>query len=197
MSNRHSWWSVTAFNGDIDLCEGPLPPFVKRILGGRETCPTTGTLHFQGAIQCYPNKPVRMSQIKSWLPTAKLQPAREVEALKKYVMKAETAAGEKTERLNPIVHYPVHEMCLLLASQPASQTDGFWVRANMILAKSPDLAGQLMNPSLRNFYEKTQYTWSAIVLQQTKTDTACGCNKDECEECFLREESIAKRPQND
>lgn len=120
MSNRHSWWSITAFNEEIEICEGPLPSYIKRILGGREICPKTGKLHFQGAAQCQPNKPLRLSQMKSWLPTAHFQPAREVEALKKYVMKAETAAGEKVDRLNPTIHYPAHEMCKLIASQPAS-----------------------------------------------------------------------------
>jgi Putative viral replication protein. len=182
MTAKSIWWSVTAFGDEIELCEGTLPEFVKEVYGGRETCPETGTLHFQGAIRCF--EQVRMSKFKSWLKKAHLEPARSAEALKKYAMKTETAAGDKVVRVNSVPHYLAHEMCLLLA-QTSSQTDiGFWPRVNILLVKSPELAGQLMNPSLRNFYEKTEGVWlekAAIVLQQP-TDT-CVCGKDECPIC--------------
>lgn len=189
MSDKSIWWSVTAWTDpsgnwdDIALCEGELPEFVRAIYGGREECPETGRLHFQGAVQCYQQQ--RMAKLKTWLKHTKLQPARSEEALKKYVMKAETAVGPKTIRENPIRHVLAHDMCLLLARQTDSQTTGFWTRVNMILDKSPELAGQLMNPSLRNFYEKTELVWlrkAAIVLQQP-----CSCRKDECEECAEQE----------
>jgi len=189
LQKKSIWWCITAYDKDIALCEGTLPEFVRSILGGRETCPKTGRLHFQGALQCF--EQVRGAKIKSWLPTAHLEAARKVEALKKYAMKAETAAGEKVVRKNSIPHYTAHEICLLLA-QTSRQTDtGFWPRARIILRETPELAGQLMNPSLRGFFEKTQEVWmerAAIVLQQpTSTTSVCDCGRDECMTCYEQE----------
>lgn len=188
IQKKSVWWSITAYDKDIELCEGTLPEFVKRILGGRETCPKTGKLHFQGAIQCF--QQIRGAKIKSWLPTAHLETARSADALKKYVMKAETAAGPKTERSNPVPHYSAHEICLLLA-QTSRQTDtGFWPRARELLRETPELAGQLMNPSLRGFFEKTQEVWmerAAIVLQQPTGTPPCDCGSDNCMTCYEQE----------
>jgi len=185
MNAKSTWWSVTAFGSEIALCEGTLPEFVKEIHGGRETCPKTGELHFQGAIRCF--QQVRMSCIKSWLKKAHLEPAKSVEALKKYVMKEETSAGEKVIRENPVPHYTAHDICLKLA-QTSRQTDlGFWPRAKILLRLTPGLAGQLMNPSLRGFFEKTQEVWleqAAIVLQQPPPSITCDCGRDECEACY-------------
>lgn len=195
MTDKSTWWSITAWNDEIAKCEGTLPEFAKAIYGGREIAPSTGKEHFQGALQCF--EQIRMAKIKSWLPTAHIEKALKVEALKKYAMKKETASGEKTIRTNPIPHYSAHQICLLLA-QTSRQTDTiFWARAKEILRKTPELAGQLMNPSLRNFFEKTQDVWmeqAAIVLQQPAgTDTGleevsrCACGKDECEVCYEQE----------
>lgn len=99
--NKSTWWSVTAFNAEISQLESAeFPEFVAKVYGGREKCPETGREHFQGAIQC--RRQVRMTQLKTWLPTAHLEPARNVDALKKYAMKEETAVGEKTERSNAV-----------------------------------------------------------------------------------------------
>lgn len=188
MTAKSIWWSITAFDEEIALCEGTLPEFAKAIHGGRETCPTTGRLHFQGALQCF--EQVRMAKIKSWLKKAHLEPARSADALKKYAMKSDTAAGEKVVRNNPVPHYTAQQICLLLA-QTSRQTDiGFWPRAKDLLRKTPELAGQLMNPSLRGFYEKTQEVWleqAAIVLQQPTPAPQCECGKDECEACAEQE----------
>jgi len=124
------------------------------------------------------------------LPTAHFEAARSADALKKYVMKEETAAGPKTERSNPVPHYSAHEICLLLA-QTSRQTDtGFWPRARELLRETPELAGQLMNPSLRGFFEKTQEVWmerAAIVLQQPTGTPPCDCDRDECMDCYEQE----------
>jgi len=131
-----------------------------------------------------------MSKIKSWLKKAHLEPARSSEALKKYAMKSDTAAGEKVVRNNPIPHYTAHEICLLLAQTSRQTADGFWPRARILLRNTPELAGQLMNPSLRGFFEKTQDVWmerAAIVLQQPIGTPRCDCGKDECEACAEQE----------
>jgi len=184
------WWSVTAFGEEIALCEGTLPEYVRTIYGGREKCPSTGTEHFQGAIQCY--EQVRMAKFKSWLKRAHLEPARSNEALKKYAMKTETSIGEKTIRPNTLPHYSAHELCTLIGRQ-TGQTD-FWPRVRKILKEQPGLAGQLMNPSLRNFYEKTQDVWvklareeDAIVLQHPLCEQFMDCQICECEnECWKK-----------
>lgn len=188
MTAKSIWWSVTAFEEEIALCEGKLPEFVKAIHGGREACPSTGRLHFQGALQCF--EQVRMPKLKSWLKKAHLEPARSAEALKKYSMKTETAVGEKKVRTNPVPHYNAHEICLLLAQTDSQTSTGFWPRARVLLRQTPELAGQLMNPSLRGFFEKTQEVWmerAAIVLQQPTGTLRCDCGKDECETCYQQE----------
>ena len=68
------------------------PAFVRTVHGGREQCSKTNRLHFQGAVQCKEKQ--RFSALKRWLPTAHLEPARDVKALKAYAMKADTAVGE-------------------------------------------------------------------------------------------------------
>lgn len=101
MSDKSTWWSVTAFDDEIALLEGPeFPEFVAKVYGGKEECPTTGKVHFQGAIQC--RRQVRFSALKKWLPKAHLEVAKDKMALKQYVMKAETAVGDKTERENVV-----------------------------------------------------------------------------------------------
>jgi len=95
MSDKATWWSVTAFGDEILLLEDPsrFPSWVAKVYGGREECPDTKSIHFQGALQLHTQQ--RLSKLKSWLPTAHFEIARKVEALKKYAMKSETAVSEK------------------------------------------------------------------------------------------------------
>lgn len=194
---KSTWWSVTAFNNEIALLEDSerMPPFVKKVFGGREECPKTKTLHFQGALQC--NQQVRMSQIKSWLKTAHLEPARDKECLKKYAMKAETAVGEKTVTVNANPYYPAHEILQLIGDQltlaELSEDNCFYLAVNRLLKKNKILAGQLMNPSLKKFFLETRYSWqsSVIVLPEDKaerSDLCSGrpkpCGRDTCVECY-------------
>lgn len=166
-SPKSIWWSLTAFNDDIQIAEGKLPNFVKSIYGGRESCPETGKEHFQGAVQCY--EQIRLVKLKEWLPTAHWEPCRSIEALKKYAMKPQTATGEKTIRKNAQIHYSADEICLMLAKVQTDRQTGisFYGRVKLVLSESPELAGQLMNPSLRKFFEETKDVWvhRAIVLQ--------------------------------
>ena len=149
---------------------------------------------------------VRLSQIKSWLPTAHLQPARQVEALQKYAMKPQTAVGEKKVVENTLPHFSANQICEMIAmailsnkGQTDRQTDSFWKGVKIILQDSPELAGQLMNPSLRNFFKNTEQVWigRAIVLQHDHAGgagvvsapqgrTPCECDKDECEDCYFK-----------
>ena len=185
-SKTHTWWSVTAFNDEIaKLQQKEFPPYVKRIYGGLEECPDTKTVHFQGAIQCYYS--VRTSQFKDWLPTAHLEPARSKDALIKYAMKTETAIGDKTAVQNTIPHLPAHDICQLIANtiktnnivipdyiRDAKQSNEYVFKEAiiLILRVQPKYAGQLMNPSLRNFFLMTKRVWieKAIVLQPFPDD---------------------------
>lgn len=99
MSDKSTWWSVTAFDDEILLLEGTeFPEFVAKVHGGKEECPTTGKVHFQGAVQC--RRQVRFTSLKKWLPKAHWEPAKNIAALKQYVMKADTAVGDKTSTEN-------------------------------------------------------------------------------------------------
>lgn len=100
-SMRSTWWSITVFDvQEIEMCQKSqmFPLWCRSVHGGVEKCPDTGRLHFQGAIQAH--RQVRFTQVKQWLPTAHIEAARDIAALKKYVMKSETAVGEKTVRTN-------------------------------------------------------------------------------------------------
>lgn len=100
---KSCWWSLTAYNQDIEFLEGvqtgaiPWPANWTKILGGREACPTTGRLHFQGALN---TSSIRFSEIKKVLGQTRIEAAKKVWALQKYAMKEETAVGDKTKAIN-------------------------------------------------------------------------------------------------
>jgi len=166
-TDKATWWSVTAWNDEIPLLEDTTkyPPEVVKVWGGREKCPDTGREHFQGCIQLA--KQQRMTWFKAWLPTAHLEVARQKDALKKYAMKADTATGDKMERTNPSKYLTADEICLLIGSKVTdddiSQTPDHkeWYRRSILrlLRDNLKLAGQLMNPSLRNFWCDTANVW--------------------------------------
>ena len=67
-TDKATWWSLTIYDEkEIAKVEDSdnYPRFVKSISGGMEKCPTTGRLHFQGALQCRSQQ--RFSAIKDWL----------------------------------------------------------------------------------------------------------------------------------
>lgn len=114
MTDKATWWSVTAYNDEISLLEsGELPSYVKKVYGGREECPETKRIHFQGAIQLKSQQ--RLGTLKKWLPTAHFEVAHNKDALKKYAMKSDTAVGEKSERQNDIEHITVEKILEKLA----------------------------------------------------------------------------------
>ena len=104
-TDRSTWWSITAYNEEIDtmqdLIDGKIecPPWIKQIYGGQEQCPSTGTIHFQGALN---TTHTRLSQIKGLLPTSHIEAVKSTsDCLKRYVMKEETSVGEKSKLSNP------------------------------------------------------------------------------------------------
>jgi len=115
-TDKASAWSVTVFSEEeMTMIENEeaYPDFVKEVLGGREVCPTTDKVHFQGAVILHSQQ--RFSAVKKWLPTSHWEPARQREALKRYAMKQETAVGEKTVRENAIPYLDTEAKMKILA----------------------------------------------------------------------------------
>jgi len=68
----------------------------------------------------------RLSALKKWLPKTHFEVARNREALKKYAMKEETAAGEKTEWSNPQQYEQLHEWLLKAAKEYVRSEDDYY-----------------------------------------------------------------------
>lgn len=117
MTARARLFSVTIYNEDeIKLVEsGKYPDFISSVTGGLEEAPTTGKIHYQCAISTHVQQ--RCSKIKKWLPTAHIQCARNAPALLNYVMKAETAVGEKKMIVNTRPYFHPEELLLKLAEK--------------------------------------------------------------------------------
>lgn len=169
-TDKSTWWSVTAYGDEIALLESTtLPPEVKKVYGGREECPTTKKIHFQGAVQY--TKQVRFSAVKKWLPTSHIEAARQEQALIKYVMKPETAVGEKTVRENATPYYPHNAVCKLLASVAdfSSEDDEimFWTAVNKLLMTHQMLSNILSNSSFKSFWLRTKKTWLFLFRQDS------------------------------
>lgn len=175
-------WSVTAYGDNITRLESKdgCPSIIKRISGGRETCPKTGRLHGQFKIQCVTQ--CRASVIMDWLPGIHLEVARNSDALEKYVMKEETAAGEKTTWENKNEYTTLQKAMELLAQENIVQTDRqtdkitakqiashlYWERVRQVLEKRPELISIYASPLAKTAWTNTSSVWlkkRAIVLQ--------------------------------
>lgn len=181
-TKRSTWWSVTAFSEvEIEQLNGSVyPAWVFKVHGGLESCPKTGRAHYQGAIQARTN--VRFSAVKSWLATAHIEPAIDRFALQKYVMKEETAIGDKTVKTNETPYYRAHELLLKLALKQVTadrQTKEGW---SVINAKKPGkpcywwcvrqvcrddktLISAYMNPALEKAWVETSEIWIEEVVE--------------------------------
>lgn len=116
MTDKKTFWSVTAYNDEISMLENPpWPSFVLKVYGGKETCPETGKIHFQGMVHLRSQQ--RMSALKKWLPTAHWEPARNVDALKNYAMKQDTAVGDKKAVQNTVEHISTEKIMIKLANE--------------------------------------------------------------------------------
>lgn len=177
-TDKSSCWSVTAFNDEISILEDDtkFPDFVKEVLGGREVCPSSGKLHFQGAVVLHSQQ--RLSALKKWLPTAHWEPARSRDALKKYAMKEDTAVGEKVIRENAIPYLDIEAKMKIIAEAYLSFTaedvdkemeykqkdekDGeFWfLLTHKVL---PKYGGKIINsfayPEVRVLWRNTKEFW--------------------------------------
>lgn len=193
-----------------------LPEFVKTLYGGLEEAPTTKRIHFQGLVQCFQQQ--RFSRFKEWLPTAHMEFAKDVNKCRQYALKSDTAVGDKGVVYNTHTKQPLtangvlfliakHEVLWLREPDTSyalykTEEDRFWGVVNRVLDNDVEKVGQLMNPSLRNFYIKTKSVWlrkaranldegcetdpiHSITHEQTATEEASPCNgRDEC--CCLK-----------
>jgi len=167
---RSTWWSVTCFDEAEKkmLLGNQYAPFVLNVYGGLEECPATHKEHYQGAVQCRGQQ--RFSAIKKWLPRAHIEPARQVEALKKYVMKAETAVGEKTVTANTQAYVDNQTALLMIAEEKVYGSDPlppllesamvkdcdakqrreqeYWFYSNRLVYEQPQLIGVFCKPDI-------------------------------------------------
>lgn len=186
-TDKATWWSITAFDDEIAILESPeqYPDWVKTIHGGREQCPETGRVHFQGALQC--NNQARFAQIKKWLPTSHIEAARASEALRKYVMKTDTAVGEKVVRTTTKEYWTMERALVEIGSAlritqqtyhtiSADPKAAYWLATSYLIAREPFRIQQLSIPNLEKAFARTYQVWirediRALVLQP-ETGTA-------------------------
>lgn len=111
--DKATYWSITSFDeGEWGRLEGDeYPDWLESVSGGKEECPDTKRIHFQGMLKC--RRQVRFAAVKGWLPEAHIEAAKNPKALKKYVMKSDTAVGDKAEKTN---QRPYITMTAFLAS---------------------------------------------------------------------------------
>nr|WAE43239.1 MAG: replication associated protein [Cressdnaviricota sp.] len=99
---KASWWSITINNPTDEDKQtlAQLPRFVKNVIGQTEVG-KEGTPHLQLAVN---TQQCRLSQVKKWLPRAHIEVAKNVDALKEYVKKSDTAvAGSQIDISNNAV----------------------------------------------------------------------------------------------
>lgn len=188
-SDKSTWWSITEFDEDyMAILEDATkyPPWVEAVYGGREKCKETDRQHFQGALQTRGQH--RFGKVKGWLPKAHIEACKKNEqgivnsiALTKYAMKQDTADGEKVCRKNAVPFLDAQHICRLISSKVVDrQTDRqkqFWRAVEEIIVESPEMTGQLMNPSLKNFWVNTAKAWER--LEQLECDSITHIPSDE------------------
>lgn len=169
-NTRSQWWSVTAFDDNISKIEDVklFPKCVKRLYGGREICPTTGKLHFQGAVECHGQQ--RASFFRDWLPGAHIEKARCKDALAQYVLKADTSAGVKSVVSNPEEYMTMDKGMMYLAEMSLDKdtdptNEEYWDLVNMAIRNKPKLISMYATPAFRTAWNQTRRTWRALVLQ--------------------------------
>jgi len=189
-TDKATWWSVTEFlpeYQDVLKDNSKWPDWVKAVHGGLEQCPSTSTIHFQGAIQCV--RQVRFTQIKQWLPKAHIEVARSSEALRKYAMKSDTAVGDKVVVSNSREYWSMERsMCelALYASEyeefsmglrergceppKCPEKEEYWFCVRKILRLQPFRASTFAQPQMEKFWINTRQVWldpsaRALVLQ--------------------------------
>lgn len=174
-NQRSVWWIITAYDKNIEIVENnaSYPKCVKAVYGGREQCPTSGRIHFQGAIECHGQQ--RASFFRDWLPGVHFEVAKSKDAVKKYCLKEDTAVGAKGTIVNPQEYMTMDKGMMLLAelslSQDTDPTDEeYWDLVNMAIKTNPKLISMYASPAFRTAWNHTRRTWRALVLQARLDD---------------------------
>lgn len=189
-SQRGSWWSITINNpeqADRDALANP-PAFVKKVVQQDERG-ENDTLHIQA---CANTSQVRFAQVKSWLPRAHIEFARDKSALLKYCQKEETAvAGTQkvTEReyvtmagcLKKLVqfHTPTPDEVLEKRYKwdiLKANAGEFWSMANELLDNEPELVSVVTNPQVMRAWVYTKNVW--LKYKTNAQDQAESCSQE-------------------
>jgi len=167
---RSQWWCITAYEDKFPLIEDATkyPKCVKSVYGGREKCPTTDRLHWQGAVECHGQQ--RASFFRDWLPGVHFEKARCKESLKKYCLKADTAVGPKGVIDNPEEYMTMDRGMMYLAEVSLDKdtdptNEEYWELVNMAIRLRPKLISMYASPAFRTAWNQTRRTWRALVLQ--------------------------------
>uniref|UniRef100_UPI004047EF96 hypothetical protein n=1 Tax=Polynucleobacter sp. TaxID=2029855 RepID=UPI004047EF96 len=184
--DKYTHWAFTAFDpiemGKVDA-SGNYPQFVKTIYGGREICKTSGREHWQGHVHC--RAPQRFAAIKKWLPTAHIEPARDIHASIQYALKDDTSAGDKKAMVNPtpyVTDRVAMEKLVAVCGRSCEcvyvgrddikeirkdllchldEKEDYWHRVRAILMDEPDLCGMYAKPDLFRLWKNTKSVWIA------------------------------------
>lgn len=192
--NKGTWWSITEYQPEYqDVLKDATkwPDWVKKVYGGLEQCPTTQKIHFQGAIQAV--RQVRFRSVQDFLPKAHIELARQADSLRKYVMKAETAVGDKLEVSNSREYWSMERsMCELAVyvgeyeefsitlrergCEPPKclGKEEYWFCVRKILRLQPFRAATFAQPQMEKFWINTRQVWvdpqaRALVLQPSRS----------------------------
>ena len=106
-TRRATIWSITINNPTKEEVEGTLPPGWN-LEGQYERGEENGTLHFQGLLK---TTQVRFSAVKRQFPRARIEVARNEDALRNYVHKEETRVGEFTPVRTPNIFEVQTSVC--------------------------------------------------------------------------------------
>ena len=204
-TDKATHWAVTAYGNDILLLEDDTnyPTFVKKVYGGRELCPKTNREHFQGHLELKAQQ--RLSAIKKWLPTAHLEIARNFKASILYALKADTAAGDKTEKQNLKPYVTMESAMMKLVAtcgqfcdckywDPvknensdgrkvqrdccADEHEDYWHRVRSILLTEPELCSLYFRADVKTGWKNTKKVWYARARSiHSITDTPSSKNE--------------------
>jgi len=177
-NQRSTWWIITAYEKNIDIVENnaTFPKCVKAIHGGREQCPTSGRVHFQGAVECHGQQ--RATFFRNWLPGVHFEVAKNKDAIKAYCLKSDTAIGAKGTVVNPEEYMTMDKGMMFLAKVSLEEDtdpddEEYWDLVNIAIRTSPKLISMFATPAFRTAWNKTRRTWRALVLQARFDEELC------------------------
>lgn len=191
---RASWWLGTLNNPTVEdrqTISGPAPRWL-RMIKGQDEVGESGTLHIQFAVN---TQQIRLSQLKTWLPRAHFEVARNQNAVANYVNKSETAVPDTQFEYNYVTENAnrtfAQVMRLLAENADVEKTnrilrtpDGsgripspvevytreYWETVRTVLAQDENLVGLLTQPQYLTAWKNTRDVWLGLVAVDRQTD---------------------------